>query len=398
MSRQTVRTSWLRLVGCAVVLLALLPATASAAMQVTVTSASAKQPPSPYGTIHFTVTGATPDTGINVGVFSDPTNCPSPQGDRVSSSVRTDASGNVSGQALGPAEGHKFILMLTDNAVSPPDAFVSECKTVGPYVPPAVIKFGDTSIPTVPENARAVTMTIVRSGTMDTEVKFTVVLNLLSKRVTDPFGTVPGDFGAGPLTGTIPAGAASVNVQWPLVNDTVAEVDEVFGANLTTEGNAIAEQPYDNFQAIIADDDRPTPDGGSGGGGGGGGSTAVAPASKLSALKKVKARKSITIAGTATGSAVGVDVAIVQFNKNKSACKYVKASGKLGTASRIKTLTACRDKGFVAAKLSADGKSFKRTVAKGLAKGTYTVFSRGRSPVETAISTKAGNQRTLTIK
>jgi hypothetical protein len=376
--------------GCAALLLGAVPAAASAAT-ISLDSVVSTGATTVMG---YSVAGATPGHVYEIQVRRYKSGCADLLGIYGGSpQFQADATGARSATTeVGSATaGDQMRLGLEDLNTN---AFVlSDCKDVpeGPRVAFAAADY------TVGENAGAVTLRILRTGGLGAEIKFALSLNLATKRNPAPFGDAGRDFASGPIDVTIPAGASSVDVPWPIVNDTVAEGPELFTVYMAGLYNGVQAEPSVAEVLINDDDPAAAPDGGSNGGGSGAGAPAIAATTSLGALKPIKARKKISITVT-SGRATKVDVAIVQWIRKTSTCRYVKAIGSIGIAKRIKSLAACRVKGFVTAKLDAKTKLFTRTLPRGLPKGAYTVSSRAHSKDGSVEPTfTPSNQRTLRV-
>jgi hypothetical protein len=247
------------------------------------------------------------------------------------------------------------------------------------HTPPPSVRFGSSPV-LVNEYAGSAVLSIQPVRFSDTPLALQVTPTG-GPAMSGATGATPGaDFAPVAQTVTLPVGALTMPVRIPITNDTAVEGNETVTVSIS--GAQVSGGPA---IVIILDDDRP------------GGSSGSA-ASRLSALKKAKPGKRVTVSGTASGTLRGVDVAIVQFTR--SACKVVNAKGKLTVVKNVKTLTACAARGFVPSTYNASKCTFGRTLAKGLPKGSYTVYSRARpkvGPAESNFSAKAGNQATLKV-
>ncbi len=361
--------------------------------------------------IGYSVTGALPnhpyDAFIRRYLASDDT-CSSAVGTfGQQPQFQTDASGSFSGTVSVPSqEAGVHIAMVLGDAQTTPET-VSDISNCFEVKPPPALSFATLDY-SVSENAGFVVLKVARSGDLVPEVTFSLGMFTAATRTPGRAAVGGVDAAAGPITGTIPAGAASVDVRWPIIDNSTYEGNRVFDVyfrespSATTPDVATAGQHAD--VVIVDDDAESSPTTGPSGGGSGGGAAAnggaVVPVrSSFAALRPVKAHRKLTVAVRVSSStATGVDIAIVRWTRKTSTCRYVTATGTIGIARNVRSLAVCRSKGFVSAPRNRGTSQYTRTVLRGLPKGTYTVASRAHDALGAPEpSFGAANQRTLRV-
>ena len=371
----------------------LVPAAAGAAVNAPLPSSATVNPGATEANILFTITDA-PARTLQVAASDVGFNCNFPPAPiaGATATVTTDAAGKASGRidTAGASAGDNIKLTAFD-AATQETSVASECQDVD--FAATLDSEGSQSGEFIGGDIKMVREFIQSGHAASVHVKSTN-----TGEATPGVDFIPVD-----TVVHFPKGQQVVRLDITYMDDKIVESDEsiYFEYSDFVALDPASMAPTDLF---IRDDDDPpsnptnptnptTPTNP-------GANTPVTAASKLAALKKAKPRKKVTIAGTATGSPSGVDVAVVQYTKKTKTCRFVKANGSVAVAKKVASLAACAAKGYVAAKYVAAKNQFTRTLAKGLAKGKYSVLSRARSTTglaEQAFSTKAGNQATLTI-
>lgn len=361
--------------------------------------------------IRYSVSGALPnhpyDAFIRRYLAFDAT-CTSPSGTfGEQPQFQTDGSGSFSGTVSVPSqEPGVHIAMVLGDALTTPEA-VSDISNCFEVKPPPALSFATLDY-SVGENAGFVALKVARSGDLAPEVTFSLGMSTAATRTPGRAAEGGVDAAPGPITGTIPAGAASVDVRWPIIDNSTYQGNRVFDVyfqespSATTPDIATASQQAD---IVIVDDDAqssPTTNpsgGGSSGGTAPSGGAVIPVRSSFAALKPVKARKKLTVTvRVSSPEATAVDVAIVQWTRKTSTCRYVRAAGTIGIARNVRSLAVCRSKGFVSARRNRGTGQYTRTVLRGLPRGAYTVASRAHDELGAPEPTfGAANQRTLRV-
>ena len=231
------------------------------------------------------MTGVTPGRTIYMSASFDPSDCTQADSFTGNDPFVADASGTVSATlevGSEPAGTSVGVSGYSPGGGGLEHSPLSACKTVpeGPHV-----AFGAADY-TANENAGSVTLKVVRTGGLESEIKLGFSsTQVAGKRNAAPFADMGVDYSDSSINATIPAGAGSVDVPFALLDDKVADGPKVVVLSMSGLRNGVQVEP--SHAEILINDDDPPAGPGTGGSSGGGG-LAVAAAALAAAARRRK--------------------------------------------------------------------------------------------------------------